>query len=73
VPYLVGENGPELFVPSGSGTIMANSTLGSSAGVGGGINVTITGNTISNNLDIRKLADKVGEAIVGRLRQNGRY
>ena len=29
-PYLVGERGPELFVPSGSGTIMPNGSFGGS-------------------------------------------
>jgi phage-related minor tail protein len=29
-PYIVGEQGPELFVPSGSGTIIPNGQLGSS-------------------------------------------
>lgn len=71
--YLVGENGPELFVPSTSGSIIANSVLGSPVGVGGGVNVTVTGNTISSDLDMRKLADSVGQEIVKRLRQNGRY
>jgi phage-related minor tail protein len=30
VPYLVGEQGPELFVPSSNGSIVPNSTLGAS-------------------------------------------
>jgi hypothetical protein len=41
-PYLVGEKGPELFVPSSSGSIVSNSKMntgsGSSAG-GGGVTV----------------------------------
>lgn len=35
-PYLVGERGPEMFVPSGSGRIIPNNELG-----GGGANVTL--------------------------------
>lgn len=31
-PYLVGERGPELFVPSGSGTIIPNGQMGSMGG-----------------------------------------
>ena len=31
-PYLVGENGPELFMPKGAGTIVPNNQLGSSGG-----------------------------------------
>ena len=38
--YLVGERGPELFTPSGSGSIIPNHRLG---GGGGGINITVNG------------------------------
>jgi phage-related minor tail protein len=38
--YLVGERGPELFTPSGSGNIIANNQLG---GGGGSINITVNG------------------------------
>jgi lambda family phage tail tape measure protein len=37
-PYIVGENGPELFVPPGSGTIVPNNMLGSMAQSGPTIN-----------------------------------
>lgn len=39
-PYLVGENGPELMVPGGSGTIIPNRNLGMT-GSGGGINISV--------------------------------
>lgn len=39
-PYIVGERGPEFFVPSGSGSIVPNDALGSASAAGGG-NVTI--------------------------------
>ena len=35
IPYMVGENGPELFVPHQSGTIIPNQRLGEAAGMGG--------------------------------------
>jgi hypothetical protein len=38
--YLVGERGPEIFTPSGSGSIIPNHKLG---GGGGGINITVNG------------------------------
>jgi hypothetical protein len=38
--YLVGERGPELFTPSGSGMIIPNNQLG---GGGGSINITVNG------------------------------
>ena len=68
--YLVGEKGPELFVPSSSGNIVSNDKL--SGGGGANINVVITGNTISNKLNIRDIADQVSGAIMGKLRLNAR-
>ena len=35
-PYVVGEKGPELFVPHASGTIVPNNKMGSSGGGGSG-------------------------------------
>lgn len=39
VPYVVGERGPEFFVPNNSGTIIPNNALGG-RGNGGGISMT---------------------------------
>lgn len=44
-PYIVGEQGPELFVPQGSGTIIPNNKLG------GGGNITVVINTPVNLAD----------------------
>ena len=38
--YVVGEKGPELFVPHSSGSIVPNGAMGSSGGSAGGVNVT---------------------------------
>ena len=38
-PYVVGERGPELFVPSSSGSIVPNGAMGSSGGSTGGVTV----------------------------------
>ena len=38
-PYVVGERGPELFVPSSSGSIVPNGAMGSSGGGTGGVTV----------------------------------
>ena len=43
-PYMVGEQGPELFVPRGSGNIVPNNASGG----GGG---TVTNNYITNNIN----------------------
>jgi len=60
-PYVVGENGPEMFVPGQSGTIVPNGRLG-----GGGLTLVITGNTL---LD-RDAARKIGDEMVRYLKDN---
>ena len=45
VPSIVGENGPELFIPKGAGTIIPNNQLGS---MGGGPQVVYNGPYIAN-------------------------
>ena len=44
-PVLVGERGPEIYVPGGTGTILPNSSFYGSSGGGGGniINMTLNG------------------------------
>lgn len=58
-PYIVGEDGPELFVPGTSGTIMPN---GSTSGSGSVVNVTI--NTVAGDpLAIERMVlDALGRA-----------
>ena len=54
MPYIVGEAGPEMFVPNNSGTIIPNNRLGSGSGeqqTGGGRNANVTFNI--NTLDAR--------------------
>lgn len=59
--YLVGEKGPELFVPNGGGSIIANG-----AGVGGGsVMVDMRGGVF---LD-RTVAVQIGDMIIRRLRE----
>jgi TP901 family phage tail tape measure protein len=53
VPYVVGEQGPELFVPSRSGTIVPNGGFG-------GVSITITGNTFMGREGVAKqIADEI--------------
>ena len=52
-PYLVGEKGPELFVPNQSGNIIPNHDL---AGIGGGgmnivVNVDASGSNVEGDED----------------------
>ncbi|MEI8360942.1 MAG: hypothetical protein WCG01_02345 [bacterium] len=58
--YLVGEQGPELFVPSGGGNIVPNNRLGGS----GSIVINMSGNTF---LD-RQSAEKIGDMMIKKLK-----
>ena len=60
--YLVGERGPELFVPSSSGSIIPNNKMG-------GLTINITGNTL---LDSRS-AEKIGDMIITKLGMTNKY
>jgi len=60
--YIVGEDGPELFSPSGSGSIIPNNRL---AGAGG-ITINITGNTLLDG----SAGDKLAAQIMRTLKQN---
>lgn len=53
-PYIVGENGPELFMPGQSGAIAPNGRFG-----GGGITINITGNTLLDRDAARKIGDEL--------------
>jgi hypothetical protein len=59
--YLVGENGPELFAPNSTGTVIPNS------GLGGGITVNLSNNTFLGEEDVAK---RIGSAIVQELQFN---
>jgi hypothetical protein len=78
MPYLVGEKGPELFVPSGYGKIVdafsTNKALlsnaGGSMGSGGGGNVTINV-TVSPTADKASIGQTIVEAISSYERRSG--
>ena len=52
-PYMVGERGPELFVPRSSGTVVPNHALG---GMGGTTNVT---NNYINAIDTKSFEERL--------------
>jgi hypothetical protein len=66
---LVGEAGPEAIIPL-SAFAGGTSLGGGSFGGGGGIVVNVTGNNISSQLDLRNLAQQVGQEMVRVLRLN---
>jgi hypothetical protein len=65
-PYIVGEKGPELFVPQNSGTVVPNNKLnGTATAEGKGtISAPVTNNYITNNIsaiDARSVAQLFAE------------
>ena len=63
-PYIVGENGPELFVPGASGTIVPNDVLAASASrAGGGGGNTYAINVQAGVGDPRMIGQQVVEYI----------
>ena len=76
--YLVGENGPEIMVPSGLGSIIPNHKMRGPGGMavgsmGGTINASVVINNpqVGSNADIDRLAAKVSEAQTRALRAAG--
>ena len=57
-PYLVGERGPELFVPKSNGTIVPNHQMGAGANVT--VNVDASGSSVEGNAN---QASQLGKAI----------
>ena len=51
-PYLVGENGPELFVPSSGGQIIPNSILGPSYNIASGSSNSVPGGVSSSSSNV---------------------
>ncbi len=49
-PYIVGEQGPELFVPNSAGSIMTNASLNKNAGADSGMGATVNNTYITNNI-----------------------
>ena len=60
-PYIVGERGPELFVPNMSGSIVPNNALGG----GGGVTVNINGGTYLSP----DVAQRIGDMIISQFKR----
>ena len=64
-PYLIGERGPEIFVPSQSGRVLPNSSLGGANVV---VNVDASGtNAQGDSQDASKLGNVIGAAVQSEL------
>jgi len=66
-PYVVGEGGPEMFVPSQSGNIIPNNKLG------GGININFNNPTVRSDSDLEAIISEVKrvlnrEQVISQLR-----
>lgn len=59
--YMVGERGPELFVPNTNGTIVPNNSLG-----GNTININLGGVSVRNDQDINTLTQKIEEIFTNK-------
>ena len=64
VPIMVGEGGPEMFIPDSAGTVMPNNMLGSGMGGGDDINVTFNINTLDAS-DFDSLLTDRQDLIIG--------
>ena len=64
--YLVGEKGPELFVPGRSGTIVPNNQLGGGAATNVVVNVDASGSNVPGN---GQEASQLGKALAIAVRQ----
>jgi len=63
-PSIVGENGPELFVPGRAGTIIPNDQLGGGGGTSVVVNVDASGTTVEGNEgQSRQLGALIGAAV----------
>lgn len=68
VPYLVGERGPELFVPQGSGSIVPNKAM-----KGGGNTYVVHVHGSNNAQDVRRAAGQGMREAVGMFEGARRY
>lgn len=68
VPYLVGERGPEMFVPQGNGSIVPNKVM-----KGGGHTIIINVNGSNNAPDVRRAAGQGAREALGLFDGARRY
>lgn len=70
IPYLVGEGGPELFMPSSSGSIIPNmgASGGGFGGSGGNINVYLSGTFYTEQQAGEKLGNQIARILGQQLK-----
>lgn len=67
-PYIVGEQGPELFVPNSSGRIIPNGGLG-----GQSVSIIINNPSFQNRNDIDKLTDEISRKLFSQITRDNTY
>jgi phage-related minor tail protein len=76
MPYIVGEEGPELMIPNGSGTIIPNhkltSATGTPIGMDGGTMVHVTVNVAGTVTAQSDLAESIRSSLIDIGRRTGR-
>ena len=64
-PYLVGERGPEMFIPGAQGNIVPNNAMGSTSIV---VNVDASGSSVEGEAEqSRQLGKMLGAAVQAEL------
>lgn len=66
-PYIVGEQGPELFVPNQSGGIVPNGKLSSAYG-NGGITINISGTFMDDRAAAKRLSNEIMSVLKQQIR-----
>ena len=67
-PFLVGEKGPELFVPRSSGTIVPNNKLGGGGSTSVVVNVDASGTDVQgDDSQAKELGTLISVAVQGEL------
>ena len=69
-PYIVGEHGPELFVPWTGGTVVPNGRF-SGTGDGGGISMVVNFYGPTSGADVAHAVDSAGRRLLQKMRQAG--
>jgi len=70
-PYLVGEEGPELFSPEDDGDITSNDKLGSGGGTVNHINIKLDVSGVTDRSDKRALAREISDMLNQEVRRLG--